>query len=68
MTSEYKKHLNEEVLSPGDFINEYIKGKKKIEKSVILPPRIGTPGFGKILVSFGVSKNDLPQSINDILK
>ena len=64
MKSNHKPHINNEIISASDFINEYESGEKKIERSYIIPPELGKPGFGKIFVTFGISKECLPRKSN----
>jgi hypothetical protein len=39
-----------ETLSPERFIETYAKQDDKMQTAYVIPPRLGDPGFGKILV------------------
>ncbi len=54
MNSIKKPHISNEIISATDFIDEYKRGKRNIERSFIIPPELGKPGFGKIFVTFGI--------------
>jgi len=44
--------LNGAIVAPEDFIKLYENNPNAIEESSIIPPKLGSPGFGSIYVKF----------------
>ena len=52
MNSKYFKPINEKIISASDFLKELEKCRENIKKSVFIPPKLGTQGFGQVVVTF----------------
>ena len=67
MNKKYFPQSRVQILTAAEFIKEYEENPERIERSYIIPPEIGKPGFGKILVEFNSAEpfiNPVPVNLN----
>ncbi len=48
----YLHKINEEILSPREFLNLKSSDRDNISRAEVIPPRLGQNGFGKIRVRY----------------
>ncbi len=46
------KSISQEILSPKDYLELLASDKDRVEKASIIPPKVGSKGFGTIQVFY----------------